>query len=73
MVGHSNPRPGGLARSGVLRRSRARPYRYAGLAIALGVLVFAVGSFLGGEDHGIGSVGTGVIKDVVERAAGGGE
>ena len=28
----------------------------AGLAMAIGVLLIAVGSFLGGKDHGIGSV-----------------
>ena len=44
---------------------------YAGLAMALGVLLLAVGSYLGGKDHGIGSVVTGAIKDAVERAAGG--
>jgi Flp pilus assembly pilin Flp len=31
---------------------------YAGLAMAIGVLLIAVGSFLGGKDHGIGSVVT---------------
>ena len=46
---------------------------YAGLAMAIGVLLLAVGSFLGGKDHGIGSVVTGAIKDAVERAAGGGK
>src|SRR4051794_33084589 len=31
---------------------------YAGLAMAIGVLLIAVGSYLGGKDHGIGSVMT---------------
>jgi Flp pilus assembly pilin Flp len=46
---------------------------YAGLAMAIGVLLLAVGSFLGGKDHGIGSVVIGAVKDAVERAAGGGK
>lgn len=44
---------------------------YAGLAMAIGVLLLAVGSFLGGKDHGIGSVVTGAIKSAVEHASGG--
>lgn len=44
---------------------------YAGLAMAIGVLLLAVSSYLGGKDHGIGSVVTSAIKDAVERAAGG--
>jgi Flp pilus assembly pilin Flp len=44
---------------------------YAGLAMAIGVLLLAVGSFLGGKDHGIGSVVTGAIKNAVEHASGG--
>jgi len=39
--------------------------------MAIGVLLIAVGTFLGGKDHGIGSVVTSAIKDAVERAAGG--
>jgi Flp pilus assembly pilin Flp len=31
---------------------------YAGLAMAIGVLLLAVGSYLGGKDHGIGGVVT---------------
>jgi Flp pilus assembly pilin Flp len=46
---------------------------YAGLAMAIGVLLLAVGSFLGGKDHGIGSVVIGAVKDAVERASGGGK
>jgi Flp pilus assembly pilin Flp len=46
---------------------------YAGLAMAIGVLLIAVGSYLGGKDHGIGSVITSAIKGAVERAAGGGK
>jgi Flp pilus assembly pilin Flp len=45
---------------------------YAGLAMAIGVLLIAVGSFLGGKDHGIGSVVTSAIAPrrvrVCERA-----
>ena len=44
---------------------------YAGLAMAIGVLLLAVGSYLGGKDHGIGSVVTSAIKNAVEHAAGG--
>ena len=43
---------------------------YAGLAMAIGVLQLAVGSYLGGKDHGIGSVITSAIKNAVEQAAG---
>jgi Flp pilus assembly pilin Flp len=46
---------------------------YAGLAMAIGVLLLAVGSYLGGKDHGIGSVVTSAIKNAVEQAAGGGK
>ncbi len=45
---------------------------YAGLAMAIGVLLLAVGSYLGGKDHGIGSVVTSAIKHAVEQAAGSG-
>jgi Flp pilus assembly pilin Flp len=45
---------------------------YAGLAMAIGVLLLAVGSYLGGKDHGIGSVVTSAIKNADEQAAGGG-
>jgi Flp pilus assembly pilin Flp len=45
---------------------------YAGLAMAIGVLLLAVGSYLGGKDHGIGSVVTSAIKQAVEQAAGSG-
>jgi hypothetical protein len=38
--------------------------------MAVGVLLLAVSSFLGGQDHGLGSVITGAIK--VGRGAGGG-
>ena len=43
---------------------------YAGLAMAIGVLLLAVGSYLGGKDHGIGSVVTAAIKSAVEHATG---
>jgi Flp pilus assembly pilin Flp len=46
---------------------------YVGLAMAVGVLLLAVSSYLGGHDHGIGSVITGAIKSAVQRAAGGGK
>ena len=43
---------------------------YAGLAMAIGVLLLAVGSYLGGKDHGIGAVVTDAIKTAVEHATG---
>jgi Flp pilus assembly pilin Flp len=43
---------------------------YAGLAMAIGVLLLAVGSYLGGKDHGIGSVVTSAIKAAVQQASG---
>jgi hypothetical protein len=43
---------------------------YAGLAMAIGVLLLAVGSYLGGKDHGIGGVVTAAIKTAVEHATG---
>ena len=43
---------------------------YAGLAMAIGVLLLAVGSYLGGKDHGIGSVVPAAIKTAVEHATG---
>jgi Flp pilus assembly pilin Flp len=46
---------------------------YVGLAMAVGVLLLAVSSFLGGQDHGIGSIITSAIKSAVQRAAGGGK
>ncbi len=46
---------------------------YVGLAMAVGVLLLAVSSFLGGHDHGLGSIITGAIKSAVQRAAGGGK
>jgi Flp pilus assembly pilin Flp len=45
---------------------------YAGLAMAIGVLLLAVGSYLGGKDHGIGGVVTAAIKTAVEHATGSG-
>ena len=45
---------------------------YAGLAMAIGVLLLAVGSYLGGKDHGIGGVVTAAIKSAVEHATGSG-
>ena len=46
---------------------------YAGLAMAVGVLLLAVGSFLGGKDHGIGAIVVEAVKSAVERASGGGK
>jgi hypothetical protein len=40
--------------------------------MAIGVLLLAVGSCLGGKDHGIGLVVTSAIKHAVEQAAGSG-
>jgi Flp pilus assembly pilin Flp len=45
---------------------------YVGLAMAVGVLLLAVGSYLG-SDHGIGSIVTGAIKSAVQRATGAGK
>jgi Flp pilus assembly pilin Flp len=46
---------------------------YAGLAMAIGVLLLAVGSYLGGKDHGIGAIVVDAVKSAVERASGGGK
>jgi Flp pilus assembly pilin Flp len=46
---------------------------YVGLAMAVGVLLLAVSSFVGGTDHGIGSVITSAVKSAVQRAAGRGK
>jgi len=46
---------------------------YAGLAMAIGVLLLAVAGYLGGKDHGIGSVVTAAIKSTVEHASGAGK
>jgi hypothetical protein len=40
--------------------------------MAIGVLLLAVGSYLGGKDHGIGAVVTDAIKTAVEHATGSG-
>ena len=42
---------------------------YAGLAMAVGVLLLAVGSYMSGKDGGIGSVVVGAVKDAVEQAS----
>ena len=42
-----------------------------GLAMAIGVLLLAVRSFLSGKDHGIGSIITDAIKSALEQASGG--
>jgi hypothetical protein len=44
---------------------------YVGLAMAVGVLLLAVGSYLGGQDHGIGSIVTGAIKAAIQHASAG--
>ena len=41
--------------------------------MAVGVLLLAVGSFLGGKDHGIGAIVVDAVKSAVERASGGGK
>jgi hypothetical protein len=46
--------------------------RTIGLAMAIGVLLLAVGSVLG-KDHGIGSAITGAIKSALQQASGGGK
>lgn len=43
---------------------------YVGLAMAIGVLLLAVGGYLG-KDHGIGSIITGAIKSALQHASGG--
>jgi Flp pilus assembly pilin Flp len=64
-----------VARTVHIRRDEAGQgtVEYVGLAMAVGVLLLAVGSFLGGQDHGLGSIITGAIKSAVQRAAGGGK
>jgi hypothetical protein len=44
---------------------------YAGLAMAVGVLLLAVASYLSGKDHGIGSIVTGAIKSAIQHATAG--
>jgi Flp pilus assembly pilin Flp len=44
---------------------------YVGLAMAVGVLLLAVGSYLGGKDHGIGSTVTAAIKSAIQHAGAG--
>jgi Flp pilus assembly pilin Flp len=60
------------ARMGADQRGQGT-VEYVGLAMAVGVLLLAVSSYLGGHDHGIGSIITGAIKSAVQRAAGGGK
>ena len=43
---------------------------YVGLAMAIGVLLLAVGGYLG-KDHGIGSIITGAIKSALQQASSG--
>jgi Flp pilus assembly pilin Flp len=61
------------ARRALMAEDGQGTVEYAGLAMAIGVLLLAVGSFLGGKDHGIGSVVTSAIKHAVEQASGGGK
>ncbi len=61
------------ARRALMAEDGQGTVEYAGLAMAIGVLLLAVGSYLGGKDHGIGSVVTSAIKNAVEQAAGGGK
>ena len=61
----------GLARLG--RRngeSGQGTVEYVGLAMSVGILLLAVGSFLSGKDHGIGSVVTGALKAAIQQASG---
>jgi hypothetical protein len=44
---------------------------YVGLAMAVGVLLLGVTSYLGGSDHGVGSIITGAIKSALHQASGG--
>ena len=44
---------------------------YVGLAMSIGVLLLAVGSYLSGKDHGIGSIITSAIRSAIQQAAGG--
>jgi Flp pilus assembly pilin Flp len=60
------------ARRALVAENGQGTVEYAGLAMAIGVLLLAVGSYLGGKDHGIGSVVTSAIKHAVEQAAGSG-
>ena len=43
---------------------------YVGLAMSIGVLLLAVGSYLSGKDHGIGSIITSAIKSAIQQASG---
>ena len=46
---------------------------YVGLAMSIGVLLLAIGTYLGGKDHGIGAIVTNAIKSAIEQASGGGK
>ena len=43
---------------------------YVGLAMSIGVLLLAVGSYLSGKDHGIGTLVTNAIKAALQQASG---
>jgi Flp pilus assembly pilin Flp len=56
---------------GAREQSGQGTVEYAGLAMAIGVLLLALGSYLSGKDHGIGSVVTGAVKEAIKQASGG--
>ncbi|MGN6379956.1 MAG: hypothetical protein ACTHNU_13470 [Gaiellales bacterium] len=65
-----------LAAVGAARRGRRDErgqgtVEYVGLAMSIGVLLLAVGSYLSGKDHGIGSIITDAIKSALHQASGG--
>jgi Flp pilus assembly pilin Flp len=61
-----------VARSRDLRADEAGQgtVEYVGLAMSIGVLLLAVGSFLSGKDHGIGTIVTNAIKAALQQASG---
>jgi hypothetical protein len=61
---------GNAARRGRDERGQGT-VEYVGLAMSIGVLLLAVGSYLSGKDHGIGSIITSAIKAALEQASGG--
>ncbi len=61
----------GSAWAAPLRRDGQGTVEYVGLAMAIGVLLLGVTSYLGGTDHGVGSIITGAIKSALQQASGG--
>jgi hypothetical protein len=57
-------RPGSAAEAG------QGTVEYVGLAMSIGVLLLAVGSYLSGKDHGIGTIVTNAIKAALQQASG---